>query len=1168
MLQVLLLQACPKRRQVTSRVGCAPAPAADAALAAENDDPVEWSRASARKCIAKLVANGDIKTENDTKAEFIATVTPMDLDAAKHAVANGAPAVGVSLERAAKEFMAQEISDDDDDEQLNDPKADMHNDPKTTEIHRQLKPFYSAVEQKMLLDPLKTMTVHDYVEAVRENWRTYRGDVLHFLLGEDDMFFLVLSAEEYNGQTCLIIFELTANPDFDHLMLAITPVELADMCRSDPPEVNIYQEGSTFDRAYHPRGVPRRQAIKDYITCRRDIKKARDNGRLLPFFTRARGEGPYGRYNRIKHSSLLTCTQPRDMHNPEFKLAVRNLQLEDAYRNVVRAAWLLPAKNASEVFKWEHADRFKPRSEDELMDDGEQANQDFWRRALKPMRKVLAEFKDEVKDGKYKRDIEAHAEGCEISAPMISGDDDLVEIFKLGLNKYFSKHKGPLYYVEGKSIVEGRRVITGKDAWLTTERSYKTKLDGICSGMSKRKLKEYEQEQSGRYKDIAVASLREHEPAEGYGAIGMSVKHIDTHDGTVIDIKGDLTGHPVIPLQMDVDETVKVRLPADRTRNWNMRELQPTHGIQLMRSNDDEEHQILTIKASKKGHFEVELFYSHFVTAKSNPTITLSLMVRPIQVIDITTLDTPINIVVGKPVRLRTWCGSKEEYKVYFEPCTDANIKSKLKISPMDPVEGEVLLRGTQLFQMEALASGGPYHVSIFMREWASLPRMGKHYVDGDDEDARLCVTVLDDEDMCAKGGSAEVQSYHKLLESWRKSWESWQDKHGRGGSAKGGAKGGAKENGDQHKGDDGRSINDILNEHNQLDLRNNFPNWVYVSMMRNMQLEVLLPLHAEYGKIGCHWSTTKAESIEIVKQETHKEKDVEILTVKITDTTSKHWLAIVSNNHCDQTPDVIVEFGTYPPLPKPYTPKISASARVSIHLVRQCAPSYPTMYPATIKRGDFIVLRINARFVKGVVGEPIKGPDLHFVFGKDLNVTEEPWQLNDFAEDSWALGKFADGCVKQVTVTANDKLAAGTFPIMIYTIDPADDSDAEERPHAIVNLTVKHSGKDEAAATGDGASKKRKDEKRQSEVSAMSNQQLHSYATVLKRPNTYEKAMLQDLNDPRTHGKKKQSGPPGTAAPAGSGFFTNESGAFDAKLQAARLKLAAQKEEEKEEEK
>ena len=940
---------------------------ANGAPAAENNEPVEWSRASARRCIAKLVANGDINTENDIKAEFIANGAPA---AEKQEKTDDDAAPGKKIDQIVID------ESDDDAEQPKDPKAFIHNKPEEIEIYRQLKPVFSAAEQKVLLFQHTGKTVCDYIEGVRESWSKYVGDVMHFQLGEEDMFFLVHSAEEYNGQTCLIISELTANQNFDCL-LAITGEEIADMCVSDPPEVNIYQEGSIFDLAYHPRGVIGRQDIKDEIVCRRDIKEARKKGWLLPFFTRARGEGPYASRKNIKHSSLLTCTQPRDMHNPQFKLAVRQLQLENAYRELIRAQWLLPAKNASEAFKWSSADQFKPRSEYEMMDDSEQANEDFCRRVLKPMRTLLADFEQEVKDGLYKRDVEAEADGCEISAPKISRIDRFVHIFKLGLNKQFAAKKGPLYYVEGKNIVEGRSVITGKDHWPTTERSsarswYKTKLDGICNGMSEHQLKEYEREQRKRYEDIVVASLREPEPVEGYGAIGMSVKPIDTHNGRVIDIKGDVTGHPVVPLKMNVDETVKVRLPHDATtgRDWNIRELQSTRGIELERSNDGEAHQIVTITASKKGRFEVELFYSHFVTAKSKPTITLSLMA--------------------------------------FDP-----------------------------------------------------------------QDA-------------GEGGSA---------------------KGGEGGSAKEVKKEDDKDKGDKRDG--GRSVNDILNEHNQLDLRENRPNWVFVNMMRNMELEVLLPLHKHYDKVGWHWGKQRTESIEIVKHETYKEKDVEILTVKIKDNARHHWLSIVSNEHCDRTPDVVLEFLTYPPLPRPYTPKMTASARVAIYISMTHAPLHPKEYPATIGRGGFIVLRINARFVK----QPAKGPDLHFIFAKDLDVTEEPWQLNDLAEDSWALGKFADGCVKLVTVTANDKLAAGTFPIKIYTIDPDDDSNAKERPHAIVNLTVKPSEEDDAAETGGSVLGKRKDDKKESEVSER-NEQLSSYAAVLHRPNTYAKAMLMFLKD------------------------------------------------------
>ena len=221
-----------------------------------------------------------------------------------------------------------------------------------------------------------------------------------------------------------------------------------------------------------------------------------------------------------------------------------------------------------------------------------------------------------------------------------------------------------------------------------------------------------------------------------------------------------------------------------------------------------------------------------------------------------------------------------------------------------------------------------------------------------------------------------------------------------------------------------------------------------------------------------------------------------------------------------ERTPEAVVEFiPYYPALPTPLTPKtpkMSAAARVAIHLERMDPPPHPMVLSTDIKPGGFIVLRINARFVH----QPVSGPDLHFIFPKDVDVTEEPWQLNDFAKDTWALGKFASGCVKRVTVAANDKLMTGTFPIKIYTVEPDDDSNAKERPHAIVNLTVKPSKEDNTAETGGSAPRKRKDVEPQNEVSAL-NTQLSSYAAVLDRPNTYAKAVCQDSKK----GKKMANG-------------------------------------------
>ena len=44
------------------------------------------------------------------------------------------------------------------------------------------------------------------------------------------MFFLVLRSETFNGKTCLILIELTANPAFDDFMLAIDAQQLGSEC--------------------------------------------------------------------------------------------------------------------------------------------------------------------------------------------------------------------------------------------------------------------------------------------------------------------------------------------------------------------------------------------------------------------------------------------------------------------------------------------------------------------------------------------------------------------------------------------------------------------------------------------------------------------------------------------------------------------------------------------------------------------------------------------------------------------------------------------------------------------------------------------------------------------------------------------------------------------------
>ena len=83
------------------------------------------------------------------------------------------------------------------------------------------------------------------------------------------------------------------------------------------------------------------------------------------------------------------------------------------------------------------------------------------------------------------------------------------------------------------------------------------------------------------------------------------------------------------------------------------------------------------------------------------------------------------------------------------------------------------------------------------------------------------------------------------------------------------------EENGDKRGG--GRSVNDILNENYELDLRNihnDGTNWVCVSMPCTMELKIRLPLHLQYDKVGWHWGKHSAESIEIDNHETFKDKD------------------------------------------------------------------------------------------------------------------------------------------------------------------------------------------------------------------------------------------------------------------------------------------------------
>ena len=128
--------------------------------------------------------------------------------------------------------------------------------------------------------------------------------------------------------------------------------------------------------------------------------------------------------------------------------------------------------------------------------------------------------------------------------------------------------------------------------------------------------------------------------------------------------------------------------------------------------------------------------------------------------------------------------------------------------------------------------------------------------------------------------------------------------------------------------------------------------------MMSTSELKIRLPLHKHYDKVGWHWGKHSTESIEIVNHETFKDKDVEILTVKIKDKDKApmHWLSIVSNEHSERTPEAVVEFiPYYPALPTPFTPKtpkMSAAARVAIHLDRMDPPPHPMVLSAGIKPG------------------------------------------------------------------------------------------------------------------------------------------------------------------------------------------------------------------------
>ena len=81
----------------------------------------------------------------------------------------------------------------------------------------------------------------------------------------------------------------------------------------------------------------------------------------------------------------------------------------------------------------------------------------------------------------------------------------------------------------------------------------------------------------------------------------------------------------------------------------------------------------------------------------------------------------------------------------------------------------------------------------------------------------------------------------------------------------------------------------------------------------------------------------------------------------------------------------------------------------------------------------------------------------MHFRFGPGLDVLQQGWERNRYADGADALGAFAEGCVQQVTITASNALQAVEHKVRIFCNDP-DDQPAgdEERPHTVVVLTVK----------------------------------------------------------------------------------------------------------------
>ena len=374
---------------------------------------------------------------------------------------------------------------------------------KLAPLSRQLAPFDKTATDMHHILPVHKTTVHGYVVDVRNKKLAYRGDLLHLALKVDDIFFLVLSSEYEENEECLIVREITANREFRDLLLYITPKELADLIIKDQHQVSVYQSGSAYDVSYFKDGVPGRMDIEH---CLDWIKQARACGKLLPWRVRARAEGPYAVAASLMNSSLVTCSKPGEMHNPQFRNLVAGLSLENALREAVRATWLVSAKDQHAAkFRWKNAE-YVPSSMQETMLDSEAMHESFWYKSFLPvMRKAVDELRQEAKDGKYDK---------QNSVPVINEDDEFVSLFQnLCFDMELVNEKGPFFVAEGSDIKEGVMIASCKDLPRKGERVCPSKLDGICAGMSQRQLLEYQKQECAE-NDARVKRRAKHSAAK------------------------------------------------------------------------------------------------------------------------------------------------------------------------------------------------------------------------------------------------------------------------------------------------------------------------------------------------------------------------------------------------------------------------------------------------------------------------------------------------------------------------------------------------------------------------------------------------------------------------------------------------------------------------------